>query len=211
MKLTETDKKILESYKTMVDGLSLYLGRNCEIVLHSLEDYEKSVIKIVNGERTGRKVGAPITNLALSLLNELNENSKTPGIAYFNRNANNEPTKSATIAIRGEKNKIIGLVCINYYLDTPFIDFLDNFACKDTAANEVFTDNKEDIIDKEINNAKILINNDDSILPSLKNKKIIEHLYNKGIFNLKNSIEYVAKELDLSINTVYLHVRNFKK
>ena len=47
--LTETDRKILQSYSAMLDGLSEYLGEGYEIVLHSLEDHNRSVIALKNG------------------------------------------------------------------------------------------------------------------------------------------------------------------
>ena len=52
--LSPTDKVILESYKILVDGLSAYLGEGYEIILHSLEDLDHSVIKIINGHYTER-------------------------------------------------------------------------------------------------------------------------------------------------------------
>ena len=64
MVLSDIDKQILESYKTMVDGLANYLGPSSEVVLHSLEDYNRSVVKIANGHHTGRKIGAPIMDIA---------------------------------------------------------------------------------------------------------------------------------------------------
>ena len=48
LKLTSLDKKILHSYCQTLDGLSNYLGNGYEIVLHSLEDYEHSAIKVIN-------------------------------------------------------------------------------------------------------------------------------------------------------------------
>ncbi len=49
MKLTKTDKFIMDSYSSMIEGLSAYLGSAYEISLHSLEDYNHSVVK--NHER----------------------------------------------------------------------------------------------------------------------------------------------------------------
>ena len=50
VKLTRTDQKILKSYIPTLQGLAAYLGSSYEIVLHSLEDYDHSVIGIINGE-----------------------------------------------------------------------------------------------------------------------------------------------------------------
>ena len=41
----------------------------------------------------------------------------------------------------------------------------------------------------------------------IKNKKIIYDLYNKGIFQIKDAVTVIAKLLNISKNTVYLHLR----
>lgn len=46
VQLTLIDKLILQSYRSMVEGLGNYLGEAYEIVLHSLEDFQHSVIYI---------------------------------------------------------------------------------------------------------------------------------------------------------------------
>ena len=85
--LTPADRMILESYKTMAEGLSDYLGSGYEIVLHSLENLDRSVIKILNGYHTGRREGAPITDLALEMLARIKETGGDPPyISYFTKN-----------------------------------------------------------------------------------------------------------------------------
>ena len=192
MKLTKSDKLILESYKTMIEGLAKYLPNSYELVLHSLENLEESVIAIYNGEHTGRKVGAPITDLALNLLEQI-KNGNEDSIVYFSKNSKGEPLKSTTIAIRGDDKRIIGLVCINMYLNTPFKDILDSYV------PQTYEMVKTDVLA------------DDSILPSNKNKIIIERLYDKGIFQMKDAVYKIETLMNISKNTVYLHIRNHKK
>ena len=69
--LTPTDRLILESYREFVCGLEDYLGGAYEIVLHSLESMEHSVIAIANGHYTNRHEGSPITDLALDMLRSI--------------------------------------------------------------------------------------------------------------------------------------------
>ena len=45
LKLTVTDRQILNSYALMLNGLGAYLGDGYELVLHSLESLDHSVIK----------------------------------------------------------------------------------------------------------------------------------------------------------------------
>ena len=125
--LTSVDKAILNSYAAMVPGLSAYLGAHYEIVLHSLASLSNSVIAICNGHHTGRAVGSPITDLALQMLSEIRaDRSYVTAKNYFTTKKDGTHLKSTTIPIRGERQRIIGLLCMNLYLDTPFFDVLAN-------------------------------------------------------------------------------------
>ncbi|MDR2739233.1 MAG: PAS domain-containing protein, partial [Treponema sp.] len=117
--LSRTDRLIIESYKTTMDGLAAYYGEAFEIVLHDLTDLDHSIIKIVNGFHSGRKEGSPITDLALSMLEQIRKSSvpgssaayRGPYITYLSSSKYGKPVKSTTIVIFGEKNKPIGLLC----------------------------------------------------------------------------------------------------
>ena len=208
------DRRILESYIPVVEGLADYLGSSFEITLHSLENLEHSVIKIVNGYHTGRTEGSPITDLALSMLKKLEEdNQESDYQVYFCRNRNGEPMKSTTIAIRGKQSNIIGLMCINLYLGTPVLEFMSNLMPQNAGAfmSENFAENSSVAVLQKLEDAKNQINNDSRILPSMRNKEIIRLLYHRHVFELKNAVDLVANELNISSNTVYFHLRNFSK
>ena len=210
--LTREDHMILESYKTLAEGLSDYLGSSYEIVLHSLEDLDRSVIKILNGYHTGRREGAPITDLALEMLSRIGENGGTPYVSYFTKNKKEEPLKSSTIAIRGKGGRVIGLLCINCYLNTPLADIISSFtpraAHNTQSIPETFSDTSGDMIENTVLQVRELISADPSIPPSAKNRAIVTALYEKGIFNLKDAVVRTATLLGISKNTVYLHLRN---
>ena len=84
--LSELDYQILESYRQIIHGLGEYLGSAYEIILHNLGSYDHSVIAIENGHYTGRKVGAPITNMALDMLESIRNNNSGDNISYFTTN-----------------------------------------------------------------------------------------------------------------------------
>lgn len=113
IELTATDRQILNSYALMLDGLGAYLGEGYELVLHSLESLDHSVIKIINGHYTGRKEGSPITDLALKMLGELERDPARTVSPYFNKNKSGALLRSCTIPITGEHGRIIGLLCMN--------------------------------------------------------------------------------------------------
>lgn len=211
---TRADRMVLESYKTLCEGLANYLGDGYEIVLHSLENYDRSVIKIINGYYTGRKEGAPITDLALHMLEDIRCNNGKDYIAYYSKNKKGEPMHSTTIAIRSENAKIIGLLCINFYLNTPLASVIGTLMKTDEEASidreENFADSPSQLVGDTIAETKRVVMADADIPVHDKNKEIVARLYNKGFFKLKNSVVECSEALGISKNTVYLHIRSCK-
>ena len=212
---SSTDRIILESYAGLMGGLADYLGPGFEIVLHSLEDMSKSVIAIVNGHYTGRKIGSPATDLALDMLSKIESNASNDYISYFNTNKSGEPLRSTTIAIRGENNKVIGLLCMNMYLNTPVFNIVENWfnssAITPNNATENLAENADELLADILHQVQQDVYTDNSIYQSNKNKEIIARLYSRGIFRLKDAVITVAKQLHISRNTVYMHLRNLEK
>lgn len=208
--LTPTDKVILESYKHLCEGLSEYIGEGYEIVLHSLEDYNHSVIKIINGYHTGRSEGAPITDFALSMLGKIETQKGKGYITYLTRNKQGEPLKSSTITIQGEGGRIIGLLCINFYLNTPLNHILQNFypPMGNHTETERFVDNTEELILAAIEEVRKEVISDPTVSGINKNKEIVTRLHGRGVFNLKDAVVKTADFLGISKNTVYMHLRN---
>ena len=148
--LSEKEKAILESYMLSADGLAEFWGENCEVIIHDLTQLDASVVKIVNGHLSGRQVGAPISEVTLNFVNKM---MATPGmnhVTYFAKNKRGEAFKASISAIRGEKHQIIGLFCINYYLNTPLLSFMQTFTpiTKTESENisETFVENTEELM-----------------------------------------------------------------
>jgi len=210
---TETDRKILDSYMSVAEGLGEFWGNSCEIVIHSMENLDESLVKIVNGSNSGRNIGSPITDVALSMVTKMVDSPNNNHLSYFGKNNHGEQFKSVITAIRGENHHLIGLFCVNFYLDTPFSSILQSFApATSVAANrtfsENFVDNAEDLMLGALDEAKKIVYNDLAISSSNKNKEIVSFLYNRGIFNLKDSVITISNRLGISKNTVYMHIRN---
>ena len=212
--LTPTDRLILESYRELVCGLEDYLGGAYEIVLHSLESMEHSVIAIANGHYTNRHEGSPITDLALDMLRSIEQENGKSYISYFARTRRGEPLRSTTIVIYGENRRAIGLLCMNFYLNTPLhkvISHLTENAVDDRPMlTETFVDNAEELLTRVVEQVKEEVEQDSHILPSLKNKEIIKRCNSQGIFQIKSAVTSVAKLLNISKNTVYLHLKSLE-
>ncbi|MEK5298440.1 helix-turn-helix transcriptional regulator [Bacillus sp. FSL R5-0659] len=208
---TENDRAILESYKMMIEGLANYLGSGYEFVLHSLENLNESVVKIINGHHTGRQIGAPVTDLALSMLSKLQRDGEKGYISYNVKNKKGEPLKATTILIKGDNNKNIGLLCINFYLNTPLSELISNLSnssdSAETYASETFVENVEELISQAVSQVQKEVEMDESVSHLLKNKVIVTMLYHQGIFQFKDAVVKIANILGISKNTVYMHLR----
>ncbi|WP_420832775.1 helix-turn-helix transcriptional regulator [Rosenbergiella nectarea] len=206
------DHEILRSYESIVGGLALMLGDHCEIVLHALDNLESSAICIANGELTGRRVGSPITNLALQTLHELNGRENPPFRTRFTRSKSGALMKSTTIAIKNSSQRVIGLLCINMNLDVPFSQILATF-CPSEAQHDShvhFASSVDDLVLQTLEHTIEEVSNDRSVANNSKNKQIVLNLYAKGIFDIKDAINQVADRLNISKHTVYLYIRQFR-
>lgn len=205
------DQAILASYIPVVDGIAALIGDYCEIVLHSLETLERSAIYIANGHNTNRTIGSPITDRALKSLHQ----TKEDGVAkpYFTKAKANVLMKSHTIAIRNSKQRIIGLLCININLDVPVSQFLASFMPPQEIqqSNVNFASSVEELVSKTIENTIEEISNDRNVANNNKNRQIVQSLFEKGIFDIKDTINQVAESLNISRHTVYLYIRQIRQ
>lgn len=212
--LTPADRLILASYRELVYGLEDYLGEGFEIVLHSLESMEHSVIAIANGHYTNRREGSPITDLALDMLHSIKQDSQKSYMSYFSRNSRGEPLHSTTIVLHGENKRAIGLLCINFYLNTPIHKMIshltENALETHPMLSETFADNAEELLTRVVDQIKAEVDQDHRILPSMKNKEIIRRCNNLGVFQIKNAVTSVSRILNISKNTVYLHLKSLE-
>ena len=216
MKLTKTDKFIMDSYSSMIEGLSAYLGSAYEISLHSLEDYNHSVVKIMNGYHSGRSAGAPLTDLALNMLKRITDQGLSATESYTAYNAKNSPgehLKTSTIPFFGQHGRVIGILCINFYMDSPLSEILQSLTGGNSARteHEHFASTTTDTISEAVKDARSQVMLNSNIPAVNKNKELIRILYEEGIFRIKDSVVEVANALSISKNTVYLHLRSISK
>ncbi len=213
--LTEKDKAILNSYLSVAEGTAEFWGENCEVVIHNLSRLDASVMKIVNGHLSGRHAGSPISEVTLSFVNKMLANPGLRHVSYFAKNKRGDAFKASISAIEGENGKIIGLFCINFYLTGSLLSLLQNFTPSIKTENdnisETFVENAEELMLNALEEAKKSVYDNLAISSSNKNKEIVAILYQKGIFNLKDSVITIANHLGISKNTVYMHIRNMNK
>ncbi|MGY0300901.1 helix-turn-helix transcriptional regulator, partial [Edwardsiella tarda] len=177
------------------------------------EDLKCSAVRIANGEHTGRKIGSPITDLALRMLHDMAGEDSSVSRAYFTRAKSGDLMKSVTIAIRNREQRVIGLLCINMNLDVPFSQIMETFipkATQEVSSAVNFASSVDELVAQTLEYTIEEVNADRTVSNNAKNRQIVFNLHEKGIFDIKDAINQVADRLNISKHTVYLYIRQFK-
>ncbi len=210
---SDDDRGIIRSMETVVDGVASVFGSFCEVVLHSLENPGRSVVKIANGITTGRDIDSPVTAEALKQLYEIAHQEGSDVRHSCKRTPDGQLFKSTSMVIRNAQQKPIGMLCININMSVSASDFIQAFAVTDeqsvTAVGH-FPASVDDLVENTVDRTIIEVNSNQQLSNKVKNKHIIMSLYEKGIFDIKESVPLVARKLGVSRHTVYLYIRQRK-
>ncbi|MFP3042651.1 PAS domain-containing protein [Treponema primitia] len=211
--ITVKDKQILDSVKPIVDGIAAFMGENCEVVLHSLESLDCSVIHIANSHVTGRGLGSPITELGMKILRESANTSKDVTDCSYSKTTDGKTLRSITVTIRNPANKPIGMICINMNMNAPLLSLINTLAipqAENPEGPENFVTNLDELIQTTLRATIININGHHDIPNHEKNKTIVCELIKKGLFDIRGAIDIVARELSVSRYTIYNYIREHK-
>ena len=207
--LSPTDLAILKATENIVDGIAAMYGEYTEVLLHSLDIDNPAIVKIANGHVTDRSIGAPITNLAMTKLNQAQDISDS----YFSKTATGKTLRSITTIIRNGAGNAIGLLCINSDLDAPLQAVMQTMLhgtealTPASSSPEIFARNIDESLQTTIDTIGHDVRNDQGIAPSKKNREIVIRLHELGCFELKDSTQIAAKRLDISVHTIYRYQR----
>nr|WP_326184833.1 PAS domain-containing protein [uncultured Oscillibacter sp.] len=220
---------ILQQYVKLTEFLGHTLGPSYEVALHDLTNKDRSIIAIANNHVSGREVGAPLTNMALSILKDKSYESADYRLNYYGVSVNGKDLRSSTLFIK-DNGRLIGLLCINFddsryravsnqimglcHPDIFVEDILSQFAA-DTApavrlAPEKFGNSSEavasDAISRELEHLGVTAER----LTSEERLQIITTLEANGIFLLKGAVRDVAAGLHCSQASVYRYLSQIK-
>lgn len=211
----DENKLILDQYKKIIDMLALFFGDSIEVVLHSLDNLEESVVYIHNGQKTARNIGSPVTDKALQILENYNVNHQQIVGPYKTISRDGNPMKSVTSIIVNSKQEPIGMICINFDLATPMSDLFkilfDNVNLSNSnESNEHFASDIQDLLSTTVNQIKERVLADKNVPSRQRNKAIVQECYKQGLFSLRNAANEIAVQLGISRDLVYLHLRALK-
>ncbi len=221
---------LLQQYVKLTEFLGVALGPDYEVALHDLTDKNRSIIAIANGHISGREIGAPLTNVALSILMDRSYETQDYRLHYSGVSANGKQLRSCTMFIK-QSGRLIGMLCINFddsryqavseqilrlCHPDPFARRLSQPEENPPAQSppyrpETFRNSTEAVALDAIHHELGRLGVSAERLTSDERLQIISALEESGIFLLKGSVKDVAAGLRCSQASVYRYLAQIRK
>ena len=209
----------LKKFIPLVKTIAQMFGKNCEVLLHDLSRPRNSIVEIENGHVTGRKIGGPITDFALSIWRKGGYGKKKEDkiTNYRTKTKDGKILRSSTVFIRDNQKKIIGCLCINYDL-TEYLMFnrIVEELCttvdldKAQEETETFSSDVDEVLKNIIDQAIEKIGKPVHLMQKEDKLRVAKTVDEKGGFLIKGAINQIANELSISRYTVYNYIEELK-
>lgn len=211
----------LKNFIPVVKTVAQMFGKNCEVVLHDFSVPQHSIIAIENGQVTGRKIGDPITDFALSVWRKGGYGKKKEDkiVNYRNKTKEGKILKSSSVFIKDEQKKILGCLCINYDLTeySMFNKIMEEFCAtidldkeKSKEEIETFSSDVNEVLGNIIKEAIEKVGKPVSMMQKSDKLMVAEIVEEKGGFLIKGAIDQLADEISVSRYTIYNYIEELK-
>ena len=217
--LSETDRSILNSYCVFAEGLCSYLGNAYEIVVQSFGEGDPFILRSVNGGMTWKIADGMLPDTLYNAVEQLQACHKRGELPFSESYAvrpDGRKTRFTSIGIIGSENKLIGMLNINFWIGAPFADVIRTFAfpgfmdAPSLPLRGADSGQYNLALKQEVERIKDAVMADPSVPAKFKRKEIVRQLNDAGIFKVKNAIQICADTLDITIATIYMHIRNLE-
>lgn len=210
----------IKKYISIADFLGEVLGKNTEIILHDLTNYQKSIVYIINGNISGRKIGDSITDLMLDFILSESKGNKQFICNYNSKNVEGKLLYSSTYFIRDDSNKIVGALGLNSdYQDVKnslsfLTSLLPNYVDDKIASLNIIKENlSSDGQELTLNKIDTIVNQFNVVptrMTPVEKTEVISALNECGIFNIRGSVQEVATKLQMSEPSIYRYIKKIK-
>ena len=193
------------------EALCRTVGPQCEVVIHDLDDMERSIVWIT-GSVTGRKVGGCMTSRGLSLV----RSDKTADrFNYTTRTRDGKMVRSSLVFVKDEPGTPIISVEIN--LDTsPFVAFrhvLESLADPDEAYDfhDAFIDDAPEMLETMLQKAVAFVGKPVSQMSKADRLRVVQTLDEAGALELRKAIPAIASYLGVTRYTIHNYLNEIRR
>ncbi|MBG0777236.1 MAG: PAS domain-containing protein [Desulfovibrionaceae bacterium] len=206
---------LLQVLRLLADATQSAYGRNCEVAVHDLEDIEHSLVYIA-GKVTGRKPGAPITDLAYTMIREHGDNAPDL-LTYRTVTKTGRTLKCSTVFVRNDAGHIQACYCINQDI-TDFLsakaaldEFTQNEERQMETRQETFAETVDEIVESLVLECATRMGKHPASMSREERVDLVRELTLKDVFKFRGAAETIASILGVSRYTVYNYLKEAKR
>lgn len=200
----------------MVHFLGGCLDANTEIVLYSLDNIKSSIITIHNGHISGRKIGDPLSNFAISKMKDKGKDGPPYYLNYLGLSKDNTPLRSSSYFILDKSGIPRGVLTINIDVtkyqkaaellnQLAFLPGVENIAGDNSDVDRLQSTPKDLIMDiiydvtgnKEIETTRLTMD---------EKLEVVKRLNLENFFLMKGAVSQIASVLDTSEASIYRYL-----
>ena len=196
----------------LIQGIAQQFGKDCEVVLLDLSEFEARgsyIVAIENGHVTGRSVGDSGTNLGMEVMRGTDREGNKYN--YLTQTKSGRLLRSTTMYIRNAAEIPIGCICIN----TDITDIimaekaLKDLTLSDKLNNdvrEIFVNDVNELLNILIQESLRYIGKPVAMMDKTDKLKAIQYLDQKGTFLIKKSSEKICSFFGISKYSLYSYL-----
>lgn len=219
----ESINEILPVLNDIIQGLGKHFGSNCELVIHDYKnDFEKTIVGIVNGDVTGRQLGDCATSIGLKLYKgETIKDGHYDGVFnYLSQTKTGRFLRSSTIYLRNKDGEIIGSICVNNDITDlrQAMNAISNVINIEKSKSQGGLDKKERVFVGKIDDVLKSLMNDSineigiPVAQMTKKQKMegIRILRDQGVFKVQKAADLAAQYYGVSKFTIYNYLNEIE-
>ena len=191
-------------------GIAAQFGSDCEVVVHDLSRHpDHSIVAIVNGHVSGRKVGDGASHVVIEQLKN-NDPEPKDHLSYLTKTPDGKILKSSTVYIRNGKGKVSAILAINYdisrlmMVENAVHELISTAEPAQTEPEKIV--NINDLLDELIQQSVALVGKPVALMNKDDKVKAIQFLSQNGAFLVTKSGDKIARHFGISKYTLYSYI-----
>ena len=214
-----TEDSSLEMLVSTAHGIARQFGKDCEVCIHdlSVKDLEHTIIFIINGHVSGRKIGDGASKVVLETLEALEKGDIiVDHLGYRTTTQDGRILKSSTGFLKDSTGKYRWVLGINYDVTALMnvdaaLQSITTVESRDSNGDGQIPLNVNDLLDNLINQSVKRIGKPPALMNKEEKIQAIQFLRDAGAFLITKSGDKVSNFYGISKFTLYSYIDQSKK
>ena len=209
----------LEMLVSTAHGIARQFGKDCEVCIHdlSVKDLEHTIIFIINGHVSGRKIGDGASKVVLETLEAIEKGDIiVDHLGYRTTTQDGRILKSSTVFLKNSTGKYRWVLGINYDVTALMnvdaaLQSITTVESHDSNGDGQIPLNVNDLLDNLINQSVKRIGKPPALMNKEEKIQAIQFLRDAGAFLITKSGDKVSNFYGISKFTLYSYIDQSKK